>query len=298
MLTKILSRSTDPKLAFGNDGDDMRAPGKGMDPRVNVNDLTNDAICYAEDRFKLVNNILGKLVQKYSKPGQSYAELRARYGVLNGQRNNMINAVSRYVGGVYIDRSFPEQNSGNKPYTPTPLVVQKKAMDVLSKYVFAPNAFDADAQVYPYLQIQRRGFNQPGNGEDFKATNNIIGLQAGGALAHILNPATLQRITNTRLYGNQYSVADEMGDLVKGIFDADITGNVNVYRQYLQTTFVKGAVSLLAPQSSVDDVSKSAALYTLRKLRTKVTAAVSTNEETKAHRANMVFLIDKALKIE
>jgi hypothetical protein len=57
---------------------------------------------------------------------------------------------------------------------------------------------------------------------------------------HILNPSTLQRITNSRLYGNQYSVADVMNDLVKGIFDADISGNVNVYRQMLQTSFVKG----------------------------------------------------------
>ncbi|MBL0881761.1 MAG: zinc-dependent metalloprotease [Chitinophagaceae bacterium] len=297
-LTKILSRSTDPKLAFGNDGDDMRAPGKAIDPRVNVNDLTNDAISYAEDRFKLVNNLMGKLVQKYTKPGQSYVEVRARYGVLNGQRNSMINAVSRYVGGVYIDRSNPEQNSGNKPYTPVPLATQKKAIDVLNKYVFAPNAFDADAQVYPYLAFQRRGFNQPGNGEDFKITNNVLGLQAGGALAHILNPITLQRMTNTRLYGNQYSVADVMGDLVKGIFDADINGNVNVHRQYLQTTFVKGAASLLNPQAPIDDVSKAAALYTIKKLRTKLAAAVSTNEETKAHRANLLFLIDKALKTD
>ncbi|MEI9810784.1 MAG: zinc-dependent metalloprotease [Bacteroidota bacterium] len=50
-LKKILSRSSDPKLVFGNDGDDMRAPGKAMDPRVNVNDLTSDPIAYAEDRF-------------------------------------------------------------------------------------------------------------------------------------------------------------------------------------------------------------------------------------------------------
>lgn len=241
---------------------------------------------------------MGKLVQKYTKAGQSYVEVRARYGVLNGQRNSMINAVSRYVGGVYIDRSNPEQNSGNKPYTPVPLAIQKKAMDVLNKYVFAPNAFDADAQVYPYLAFQRRGFNQPGNGEDFKITNNVLGLQAGGALAHILNPITLQRMTNTRLYGNQYSVADVMGDLVKGIFDADINGNVNVHRQYLQTTFVKGAASLLNPQAPIDDVSKAAALYTIKKLRTKLAAAVSTNEETKAHRTNLLFLIDKALKTD
>jgi len=298
MLTKILSRSNDPKLAFGNDGDDMRAPGKAIDPRVNVNDMSSDAIAYAEERFKLVNNVMGKLVQKYTKPGQSFAELRSRYSMLQGQRSGQINAVSRYIGGVYIDRSFPEQNSGNKPYTPTPYATQKKAMEVLTKYVFAPNAFEADTQVFPYLQMQRRGFNQPGNGEDFKVTNNFLGLQVNGALAHILNPITLQRINNTRLYGNEYGVVDVMSDLVKGIFDADINTNVNMYRRYLQISFVKGAANLIAPASTLDEVSKSAALYTLRKLRTKLAAAVSPNEDTKAHRTHLIFLLDKALKAD
>jgi len=298
MLNKILARSTDPKLAFGNDGDDMRAPGKAIDPRINVNDMSSDAVAYAEERFKLVNNVMGKLIQKYTKPGQSYAELRNRYLMLQGQRSGQINAVSRYIGGVYIDRSFPEQNSSAKPYTPTPFATQKKAMDVLNKYVFAPNAFEADTQLFPYLQIQRRGFNQPGNGEDFKVSTTFLGLQVNGALAHILNPITLQRVNNTRLYGNDYSVVDIMSDLVKGIFDADINSNVNVYRRYLQINFVKGAAGLLAPTAPLDDVSKSATLYTLKKLRTKLAAAVSPNEDTKAHRAHLLFIIDKALKVD
>jgi hypothetical protein len=295
-IAKILSRSNDPKLTFGNDGDDMRAPGKAIDPRVNVNDFTNDAIAYAEERYKLVNTIMSKLVTKYSKPGQSYAELRARYGTLNGQRNSMTSAVSRYIGGVYIDRSQPEQKSTNKPMTPVPLATQKKAMEVLSKYVFAPNAYDADAQVYPYLQRQRRGFDQ--GQEDFKITNNILQQQVFGALAHILHPNTLQRITNSRLYGNEYSVADVMNDLVKACFDADMAGNVNVYRQYLQTTFANGAASLLDEKAPIDDVSKAAARYTIKKLRARLAAAVGGNEETKAHRANLIFIIDNALAIK
>lgn len=31
------------------------------------------------------------------------------------------------------------------------MATQKKAMEVLSKYVLAPNAFESDAQVFPYL---------------------------------------------------------------------------------------------------------------------------------------------------
>jgi hypothetical protein len=292
-LNKILLRSTEPYLAFGNDGDDMRAAGSGIDPRINVNDFTNDAIAYAEDRFKVVNNLMGKMVAKYSKTGKSYAELRTRYGSLLNQRRNMIGAVSRYIGGVYIDRSFPEQKSTTKPYTPTPVAVQKKAMATLAKYAFAPNVYDQDAQVFPYLQIQRRGFNQ-GRGEDYKVTANLNSLSTS-AFDHILHPNTLQRITNTSLYGNQYSVAEVMNDLVKNVFDADLSGNVNVYRQYLQTSFVKTTAQLL-DNPALDQVSKSAVYYTLKKLKTKLASATIGNEETKAHRAAMIFIIEKALK--
>ena len=296
-LQKILARSTDPKLAFGNDGDDMRAPGKAMDPRVNVNDLTNDAIGYAEDRFKLVNQTMEKLVKKYSKPGQSYAELRTRYSTLISQRLGMIAAVSRYVGGIYNDRSYPEQKSGNKPFTPVPLSLQKRAIDVLNKNVFAPNAFDIDAQVYPYLQPQRRGYNQNSNGDDPRTTAIVLAMQINGGLAHLLHPATMQRMTNSRLYGNQYSVASMLNDLQKGIFDADIATNVNVYRQYLQTAFVKRLVVIMDPKNpQFDDVSGAAALNTLKKIKVRLAAAPSTNEETKAHRGNLIFLINNALE--
>ena len=297
-LRKILSRSNEPQLAFGNDGDDMRTPGKAIDPRVNINDLTNDAIAYAEDRFKLVNNTMGNLLKKYSKPNQSYAELRTRYSTLNTQRLNMISVVSRYIGGIYVDRSFPGQKSANKPYTPAPVAIQKKAMEVLSKYVFAPNAFDADAPVFAYLQMQRRGFNQGPMGEDFKITANALNNQTYGALQHILHPSTLQRITNSRLYGNTYSVADVMNDLTKAIFDADMNTNVNVYRQNLQTAFTKSLAQLCSDASGSDDIAKAAAHYTLKKIKLKLATAISLNEETKAHRSNLIFIIDNALTVK
>ncbi|MCU7551667.1 zinc-dependent metalloprotease [Chitinophagaceae bacterium LB-8] len=295
-LKDILSRSTDPKLIFGNDGDDMRSPGKAIDPRVNVNDLTSDAIGYAEDRLKLVNSLMGKLVTKYSKPGQSYAELRARYNSLQTQRFNMIAAVSRYIGGVYVDRSFPDQKSGKKPFTPVSLADQKRAVTILSKYVFAPNAFAADAPVFAYLQLQRRGFSQPQNGEDYKVTNTVLNQQLNGALAHIMHPNTLGRITNSRFYGNQYSTADVMNDLTQAIFTADLKSNVNIYRQNLQTNYVKGLISIMEDKFQYDDIAKAAALHSLKKIKAQLAIAVSPNEETKAHRESLGFLISSALE--
>jgi hypothetical protein len=197
---------------------------------------------------------------------------------------------------VYVDRSFPEQHSNTKPFTPVSLSQQKKAISVLNKYVFAPNAFDADANVFPYLQPQRRGFNQNSIGDDYKVTGNVLNEQVAGALMHLLHPATLQRITNSRLYGNQYSVADMLSDLNTAIFAADLKSNVNVYRQGLQSEYVKLLLNIVTDKyNQYDDIAQAASLHAVKKIKTQMTTAVSVNEETKALRDNIIYLINDAL---
>ena len=299
-LKKILIRSTDPQLAFGNDADDMRNPGRGgIDPRVMINDMSNDMVTYAEDRMALVNTLIGKLKDKYSKPGQSYAELRSRYGTLMGQRVSMANSVSRFIGGVMVDRSFVGQDTKTKPFTPVPVAYQKKAMAFLAKYIFAPDAFDVDAQLFPYLQIQRRGFDFFGGpGEDIKPQTNVLSLQVN-LFAHFLSANTMSRINNSSLYGNTYTVADVLNDVTDAVFNADLKTNVNLYRLNLQTEYVKGLSSIAtAPVSPYDNASKAAVFYTLKKIKTKLASAVSTNEQTRAHRANLIFMIDNALTVK
>jgi hypothetical protein len=297
-VAKLLARSGDPKLAFGNDGDDMRSPGKGMDPRAQVNDLTNDAIGYATERLKLVNGLVPKLVERYGKTGQSFAELRTRFGSLQAQRQQMIGAVSRYVGGVYVDRSFPAEGAARpRPYTPVPLAQQKRAVQVLNKYVFAPDAFLVDTTLLSWLQPQRRGFNQGAYGDDYKISNVVLSQQVMGALAHLLHPATLQRLTNTRLYGNQYSAAELLQDLEGGIFAADRSSAVNVFRQNLQTEYVRYLLDIVTDRyNQYDAIAQAAALDALQRIRRLEEGAPSPNAETRAHRASLVFQVKKALE--
>ena len=298
-LKKILSRSTEPGNTFGNDADDMRSPGGGgIDPRVMINDMSSDMVAYAEERYSLVNSLLGKLKEKYSKPGRSYAELRARWGTLMGQRNGMAQGVSRYIGGVMVDRSFVGQETTNKPFTPVSSAYQKKAMAFLTKYVFAPDAFKGDAALFPYLQLQRRGFNFFGVGEDIKPQSNILALQVN-IFAHLLSANTMTRINNSTLYGNTYTAADMMKDLTNAVFAADLKTNVNLYRLNLQTEYVKGLSAIVsAPTSPYDNASKAAMLYTLKKIKGLLATAVSTDEQTRAHRSNLNFIIDKALNVK
>lgn len=295
-LEKILSRSTDPKLIFGNDAD-IAFIGGGIDPRVNTWDMSNDMVTYGTDRFKLVNEMMGKLKDRYAKPGNTYADMRWKYNMLFNQRYSMAIPLAMYVGGIYVDRSFVGQNPNTAPFVPVPVEYQKKVLSALDTYVFSPNAFNADNHLIPYLQRQRRGFNFFGSPEDPKPELEVYYLQSY-VLECLLNQYTLARANRTTLYGNTYSSANILSDVTAMVFDADIKADVNLYRQNLQTEFVKKLADILLRGVRYDDPSRAAALNTLKNIKDKLNKAGSNNEQTKAHRANLQFLIDKALVIK
>ncbi len=294
-LNKILERSTEPKLIFGNDAD-IAFGSSGIDPRVQVWDMSNDMATYANGRFQLVNSLMGKLKDKYAVKGASYTDLRRKYYLLFYQRYSMGAALSSYVSGVYVDRSFVGQNTTAKPFTPVPDEYKKKVMTELNTYVFAPNAFDSDAQLYPYLQQQRRGYNFFSGTEDPKPEDDVLALQST-VLSGLMNSTSLSRASRTTLYGNTYSPAAILNEVTAMAFDADLKGDVNLFRQNLQKTYVNMLINMMK-DPKYDNASVSAALENLNQIRSKLNKLKSANEQTNAHRTNMKFLIDKALVIK
>ncbi|MBU2921386.1 zinc-dependent metalloprotease [Winogradskyella psychrotolerans] len=291
----LLNRSTEPELIFGNDADDMRAPGKAIDPRVMIGDLSNDQIGYSIDRIKLVDSMMNHVKTKFSKTGESYQELRRAYYLLSGQRAVAANVISRFIGGVYVDRAMVGQKGAAQPYTPVSLEDQKRAMTALSKYAFSPDAFSAPNDLYSYLAMQRRGYNFFRGPEDPKIHQQVLTYQQN-VLSHILHPNTLQRITDSELYGNKYTLSKYMSDLNSAIFKADIYGNVNSFRQNLQISYTNRLIDMLTGKQSsrFTNNAKSMALYNLKQIRTM--AAPSGNISSKAHKQHLRTLIDNALK--
>jgi hypothetical protein len=296
-LQALLAQSTKPELLFGNDADDMRSPGKAIDPRVMIGDQSNDQIAYSLERIELVQGMMKNLKTKYAaKTGQSYQELAQAYNILMGQYATAGVVASRFIGGVYIDRAMIGQEGATKPYTPVSLKDQKRAMDLLSKYVFAPGAFAAPQDLYNYLARQRRGFNFFNGPEDPKIHQQVLGMQLN-ILSHLLHNNTLQRILDSNLYGNSYDLATYVNDLTKAIFDADINGTVNTFRQNLQVEYVNGLKAMLIGNASsrYNNASKAAALYNLKAIRAKV-AVASGDAATKAHKEYLKTVIDNILK--
>ena len=293
---RLLARSTEPELAFGNDADDMRSPGKAIDPRVMINDMSGDAIGYSASRIELVNSLIDRLPERFRTPGESHHELRNAYLLLTGETNNAASVLSRYIGGVYVDRAMVDQPGADQPFRPVSLDDQKRAMNALAQHVFGPDAFAHDGKLYAHLQMQRRGFGFFSDTEDPKIHSRVAAIQ-NNTLNILLHPSVLQRITDSGLYGNEYSLADVMGDLTSAIFDADAGRSVNSFRRNLQTEYVGRLLRVLDDEDgpTYDANSKSVALANLRAID-RVASRAGGDVETAAHREYLRHLIKQGLE--
>lgn len=289
-----LARSTEKGLGFANDADDMRAPGRGIDPRVNIFDMTDDAVKFAEDRLKLARSAMGKLRRRFTKDGGSYQELRNAYLILTADMMWQGRVASRYIGGIYVDTSRAGQDGASAPYRPVEEAKQRQAMKLLRDHILGPDAFQADPQLLQHLAIQHRGFLHGGRTEDPKLHGRVAAIQAD-ILNHILHPTTMQRMTDSGLYGNGYSVTEVLADVTAAIFEDDSRSAVNSHRQMLQIMYVKGLINIMN-MGQYDYVARSNAFSNLRQIRSSM-ARWRGNAATRAHRDHVAFLIDRALEV-
>ena len=188
------------------------------------------------------------------------------------------------------------QANATQPYTPVEYAKQKKAMKALNDYLFAPNADSTPKELYNYLARQRRGFNFFSGPEDPKLHRNVLKSQRK-VLQHLLHFNTLQRVVDSELYGNRYSIGEYMTDLNNGIFKADIYGNVNTFRQNLQVEYVNMLIKILTGGSKgrYGNVSRSMVLYNIKNVK-KMAANGSGNIITRAHKSHLTTLINNALE--
>ncbi len=198
----------------------MRSAGKAIDPRAQVFDMSSDPIAYGTQRCDMTRKAMAKLLKEYPTEGKSWQDLTQAYISLTTESSNALTAISRYIGGVYVERAFVGQVGENAP-NPLRAVEpekQKAAMAALAKYAFAADAWNvADGRSLRHLQQQRRGF-------DFRTGRR--GPEAARARAQdssapcsiICSIANTQnRMLDSALYGNGYPLSEMMGDLTDAL---------------------------------------------------------------------------------
>ena len=298
-LQQVLARSNEAELAYGNDADDMRSSSNGIDPHINIYDLSSDAIGYAEMRLAHLRTVQDRLPKQYQ--GKSYQGLVNAFASLMSQYRRSGGVVSRYVGGVHINRE-PPNSVETLPYTPVDVGEQRRAMQVLNTHLFAPDVLVGARSLFARLQRQRRGFDFYGEPEDPKIHKSLLRTQKS-VLLHLLHANTLQRLTDTQTYGGEYSVIEMLKTLTDGIFAADLEEDVNSYRQNLQVEYVDMLVAAMSREANGHNIRAAlfAQLLDLAEaIKSKIQGSdfASLSSATQAHSRYLEFILRKALAVD
>ena len=289
---EILSRSTEPLLIFGNDADILYS-SRGIDPRVQTNDMSSDPISYSIDRMNLVNDLFDDILDKFQMPGDTYEDLRRAFFNLNSQYTGAASTISKFIGGVYVERSVIGQKGSEKPYSPVSYRDQKRAFKALDEYIFSSDNYKIPSDIFNYLARQRRGFEFFSGSEDPKIHDLILSNQAR-ILSQLMAPNTLQRLKDSELYGNKYKLSEFMTDINNSIF-SDIDGNIDSFRQNLQIVYTKRLIDIISSDKgkSYKNHAKSLALLNLNEIMNSISS--KGNISSRAHKMHLKSIIEKAL---
>ena len=151
--------------------------------------------------MQLVNGLFDDILDKFQMPGNTYEDLRRAFFNLNSQYASAATTISKFIGGVYVERSVIGQKGSKKPYTPVSYRDQKRAFKALDKYIFSSDNYKIPSDIFNYLARQRRGFEFYSGSEDPKIHDLILSNQAR-VLSQLMAPNTLQRLKDSELYGN------------------------------------------------------------------------------------------------
>lgn len=291
-LNNMLDEYSSSDYLFGNDGDDMRSPGRGIDPRINTGDMTNDPIEYAKDRIILSQNLIPKLYETLKTKSDSWESIYQGYRILLRQIHVSAEIISRQVGGVYVNRGFMSVKDKN-PYEVVPYKIQKKSLKILSEYYFNNDKFILPSTIASKMQRERRSFDFFGKTEDPKIHNMILKGQKK-VLKHFTNSRVLKRLTDTSLYGNEYLPSELLKDLTSSIFEENKSRKLNGIDQNLQIYYLN-RLMMIVKSGSYDSPSVSASFASLKRIKA-YTFLPSNDEATENHKKLIRWKIEKLLK--
>jgi hypothetical protein len=306
-LHKIAARSTEPGLAYGTD-EDATDP-YAIDPRIQRNDLSSDPLAFAQEQFRIDDDLAAHLTQRYRGDTRTYQDLRQTLvSLLNNDLNNTAVA-AKFIGGIYTSRSHRGQPGGTAPFQEVPRVQQRRAFELIDKYILSSHALVYSPQLLNDVAPIRFGADWSTGGvrrTDFPIREVIAQIQ-DGAITALFNPSSISRIANAAVKDPGPGQTMDLADLFEwsnaAIFDDLGAHTIAPPHRDLQRRFadLELQIALLSSASlaqlNVTTEIQSLARFELRKIDARLgpAEAAATDVATKAHLDDLRSRIDAGL---
>ena len=310
-LEKIAARgSKEPWLAYATDEDSMIGGSpQGMDPTVNVWDLSNNPLAYYRKRLELSRELWDRLQAKQLNPGDTYDSLRRSFLAGFQQLSRGLTPATKYIGGVVQVRD--RAGSGRLPFEPIPAKDQREALKILSDGMLSVDSFKFRPDFLASLPHSRLDyFDQMSHGMSvpnqpmLNPQDMVLGMQRA-VLDQVMSEATASRVLATQELVENPKDAFQLSELYDAL-QASIWSELKTGREIapmrrnLQREHLRRVVAiLLRPTNGMPADARSLMRLDAQQLVAELKAAQkkpNLSKETKAHLAESMGTLEDALK--
>jgi len=309
-LKEVLSRSADPKLAYGTDEDAF-----GPDPRTRRYDLSENPLDFANNQMDLVRKIRSGLINDFVQEGDSWSRARRGYSITLSTQMQALSMMGNWVGSAYVSRSKKGDPGSEAPIEVVPAERQRAALGFVIENAFNDDAYGITPELLAHATVDKWWDNSSSINSDsaFEIHDRVMGMQAS-ALTMLMNPQTIKRVYDYEMFvpadQDALTVAEVMETVTDSVWselDGASGGKYTVrkpmissLRRNLQREHLDRLIDMSMDNGGFNSASmavKTIASMHLRELKESIDGAMggSLDAYTKAHLQEASVRIEKAL---
>jgi hypothetical protein len=310
-LAKIAARGAkEPWLAYGTDEDSfIGGSPQGMDPTVNVWDLSNNPLAYYRKRLELSRELWERLQTKELAAGETYDALRRSFLAGFQQLQRGLTPATKYIGGIVQVRD--RAGSGRLPFQPIPASQQREALKILSDGMFSFDSFKFKPEFLASLPHSRLDyFDQLAQGghvtnQPIVSPPQMVLTMQRGVLDQVMSDVTATRIVESqgmvKAPRDAFQLSELYDTLQASIWSELKSGReITPMRRNLQREHLRRVTSMMLRSSgSTPADARSLMRLNAQQLVAELRAAqtkLSYSKESRAHIAESLNTIEESLK--
>lgn len=297
-LAEIASRSGERGLAFSTD-EDTRGVQRGKfiidpDPHSQRFDLTDDLVGYAKMQADLIEEIMPNVIKDFVEDGEGYQKPRKAFSLLLSRYGSTMYNASRYVGGIYVNRSHKGDPDSPEPLEIVDVKKQREALLLMEEHVFCPEPFQVPREVYNQLAAGKwshwgvRTSSRP----DYPIHDEILRIQER-ILDQLMGNITLTRIndselkisadddafTNAELFQRMTDIIfDEVVSFEKGEY-TNRKPAINSLRRNLQRSYLQKLANIAMDRTSAPADCQTLAYAEIKDLKAEIDELLESEPE-------------------
>jgi hypothetical protein len=310
-LAKIAARGAkEPWLAYGTDEDSfIGGSPQGMDPTVNVWDLSNNPLAYYRKRLELSRELWERLQTKELAAGETYDALRRSFLAGFQQLQRGLTPATKYIGGIVQVRD--RAGSGRLPFQPIPASQQREALKILSDGMFSFDSFKFKPEFLASLPHSRLDyFDQLAQGghvtnQPIVSPPQMVLTMQRGVLDQVMSDVTATRIVESqgmvKAPRDAFQLSELYDTLQASIWSELKSGReITPMRRNLQREHLRRVTSMMLRSSgSTPADARSLMRLNAQQLAAELRAAqtkLSYSKESRAHIAESLNTLEESLK--